>query len=84
MTLDDHCVLNKSSASSRARILVASSAQVRSSSKFRTNCDAWAELLMTRFAAWFRSRAACSLDWFRARAWWAAHLRRGVRERPAS
>ena len=46
MTLDDHCVLNKSSASSRARILVASSAQVRSSSKFRTNCDAWAELLM--------------------------------------
>ena len=51
ITDDDHCVLNKSSASSRARILVASSAHVRSSSKFRTNCDAWAELLMTHFAA---------------------------------
>ena len=30
---------------------------------------------MTRLAAWFSSRAACSLDWLRARAWWAAHVK---------
>ena len=74
MTDEDHCVrAAKSSAWRRARRRVASSAQVRSSSRSRTSCDAWAELLMTRLAAWFSSRAACSLDRLRARAWWAAH-----------